>query len=410
MKNLYTRAVQGAMAAIGCAAIAIAMVPAPAFAGSTLVVDDNGQCPGAAFGTIGAAVAAAAPGDTVQVCAGIYPETVRVDKSLTFTGAKVGVDGRTGRGQLAQESVVVSAAGDFVIAAGVNDVTIDGFTLRGAGSDAAGADAIEAFQGSSGLTVLNNVIRDNQLGINMQNPDGAHPARISRNAFINNSLGTTAEGGTGVFISNGPTNNTSIDHNRFTGHRETAINFAGSPSHSQGLVVLDNSSTNDSTFVVATNSDNALIDGNTVSVTSGHDNGSGILDFGGNTNLRVAYNILKGGAASGTTGIRIADFTGAPSIGTTVVGNKVSNRFNGIRLTGANTSAFISGNTVSGSANSGIDVEAGSNNVIIRNDVSASGSHDCADTTIGSGTAGTANLWRRDVGSTHNSSPAAICP
>ena len=92
------------------------------------------------------------------------------------------------------------------------------------------------------------------------------------------------------------------------------------------------------------------------------------------------------------------------------MGNKVKDRFNGIRLTGANTSAYISGNTVARSVNSGIDVEGGSNNLIIRNNVSASGVHDCADTTTGLGTAGTANLWRRDVGSTHNSSPAAICP
>lgn len=187
---------------------------------------------GAAFSTIGAAVAAAAPGDTVAVCAGLYPETVMGDKSLTFTGARAGVDGRTGRGALAKESVVVSAGGGFIIASAADDVTINGFTIPGAGGDAAGADTIEEFRGSSGLTVVNNVIRDNQLGITMQKPDGAHPATISRNAFIDNSLGTTAEGGTGVFISSGPANHTSIDHNRFTGHRETAINFAGSPNHS----------------------------------------------------------------------------------------------------------------------------------------------------------------------------------
>jgi hypothetical protein len=40
---------------------------------TTLVVDDDSACAGASFTTIQAAVTAAAPGDTIQVCSGTYP-------------------------------------------------------------------------------------------------------------------------------------------------------------------------------------------------------------------------------------------------------------------------------------------------------------------------------------------------
>jgi Right handed beta helix region len=385
---------------------------------STLVVDDNGaQCPTATFTTISAAVAAASPGDTIKVCAGIYPETVTVDKQLTFLGAKSGVDARTGRTNLTNEAVVNNPNGDFKILGGVNGVTIDGFTIEGAGSDATTAYGISAFQGSSGLTVVNNVIRDNEEGMNFQNPDASQPALIQHNNFINNDNGTTAEGGTGVFISNGPANSTSIVQNKFTGHRQTAVNFAGSSTHSVGLLVDGNQSVNDSTFVVAINSDNALIDSNTITY-SGSNNGTAILDFGSNNNLRILSNSINGGNGTGTSGIKLADFSGAPSVGTTVNGNTVKGRYWGIRIAApvagpvGYTSALVNQNMVKNSAAIGIWVQTGSSgNDLTRNVVTGTpgGLNACEDDTTGPLTAGTANTWTRDVALGSLSSPSGIC-
>lgn len=282
-----------------------------------------------------------------------------------------------------------------------------------------GADGVEAFQGSSGLSLVNNIIRDNLEGINFQNPDRNQPALIQHNNFINNNNGTTAEGGTGVFISNGPANSTSILQNRFTGHRQTAINFAGDPSnsnHSVGLVVDGNRSINDATFVVAINSDNAVIDSNNVTF-SGSTNGTAILDYGSNNDLRIMYNTISGGNKANTSGIKLADFSGAPSVGTTVTGNKVSGRNWGIRVTIPSgpigyTSALINGNTVKGSAAIGIWVQTGSSgNAITHNTVTGttSGGFACEDDTTGPLTAGTANHWSRDSGGTTPSSPQGIC-
>lgn len=409
MRQPVRIAMVAVLAATGGALCPLFASAAPA-APATFIVDDNLKCTGSTFTSINAAVASANAGDTIQVCAGIYPENVTVDKPLTFLGAKSGNDGRKNRNKLAKESIVVNAGGDFTLGGNADNVTIDGFTLQGAGSDAAPADAIEAFQGSSGLTVMNNVIRDNLLGINFQNPNGALPAEISRNAFIDNSLGTSSQGGTAVFISNGPANNTTIENNRFTGHRETAVNFAGDGSRpSTGLVLADNTSNADATFVVAINSTGALIDGNTINY-NGDDNGSAILDFGSNSYLHISHNTISGGDGEATTGIRVGAFTGVPSIATTVVSNTVTNRYNGIRVNGGYTDLFISDNTVSGSENVGISIEASSGNTLSRNTVSASVLHDCADDTTGSRTAGTANTWRHNTGASGNSTPLGICP
>jgi len=57
---------------------------------STFMVDDDGkQCPDADFSSIQAAVDAAAPGDTIEVCPGTYREQVTIDKdNLTLVSEK----------------------------------------------------------------------------------------------------------------------------------------------------------------------------------------------------------------------------------------------------------------------------------------------------------------------------------
>jgi hypothetical protein len=59
--------------------------------GAQLLVDnDKVQCPNAQFTSIQAAVTAAPAGAVIKVCPGTYPETVRISKSLTVRGIRVG--------------------------------------------------------------------------------------------------------------------------------------------------------------------------------------------------------------------------------------------------------------------------------------------------------------------------------
>jgi nitrous oxidase accessory protein NosD len=69
-----------ALALLGAAAT-------PGVARTWLVDDDRAECPTADFVAIGPAVAAAASGDTLRLCSGLYRENVTVlNKSLTFQG------------------------------------------------------------------------------------------------------------------------------------------------------------------------------------------------------------------------------------------------------------------------------------------------------------------------------------
>src|SRR3954454_18606987 len=79
------------LAAAAAATLVTVLSPAAAMAAAptTRVVDDDGvQCGNAAFHSVAAAVAAANPGDTVQVCPGTYRERVDVTKPLRLIGQR----------------------------------------------------------------------------------------------------------------------------------------------------------------------------------------------------------------------------------------------------------------------------------------------------------------------------------
>ena len=99
-------------------------------AAATLTVGNASSLPcTGTYSTISAAVAAALPGDTIQVCPGTYNELVQVNKTLTILGAQSGVDARTRAVPVTSESVVSNGDGDFQILA--DKVVIDGFTIQG---------------------------------------------------------------------------------------------------------------------------------------------------------------------------------------------------------------------------------------------------------------------------------------
>jgi parallel beta-helix repeat protein len=410
-------------------AATLVAVPA-AFAQSQLLVG-NGTSPlscqsRAGYSTITAAVSAASSGDTIKVCPGTYLETVDVSTAdLKFEGAQYGKNPVTKAPKAASESVVISDDGGFILSSSANDTEINGFAIEYAGTeDGTNQDGVEAFQGSSGLNLRDNVISDNNLGVNFQNPNGSEPAHIEDNVFSNNSDGgnfaSNPQTGTGVFISNGPADNTLITGNSFSGDSQTAINFAGNASNfSTGLTVSHNKSTNDSTFVVATNSTGALIEDNTITSGTKAPGGPGdaILDFGSNSGLQILNNVISASGGTGPTymqsGIHVADYSGTPSANTTISSNTIAGYYNGIYLDSDSTSVDVLSNTITHSGGVGIDAVASSaGNVINKNTISGSRSpaSDCKDASTGSGSDGTANTWTSNSGKDNDSSPSGICP
>src|SRR5262245_24571230 len=100
---------------------------------TTRFVDPTGA--GGAFTTI-SAVAAANPGDTIQVTAGTYAELVNVNKTLILLGPQAGVDARTRDLVPASSEAVLTGAAtgstfttSLVLSA--DNIVVDGFVVQG---------------------------------------------------------------------------------------------------------------------------------------------------------------------------------------------------------------------------------------------------------------------------------------
>jgi Bacterial Ig domain len=126
--------------ALALAGIAL-LVPASASAAEQHVVDDDRmECPSADHTTIAEAIAAAAPGDTVSVCHGIYTEgtagagatALTIDKDLTLKGEGAGRVYIAPSGDLAAATPDLrDPAGNVISVVGGAEANISGVTVWG---------------------------------------------------------------------------------------------------------------------------------------------------------------------------------------------------------------------------------------------------------------------------------------
>lgn len=418
-----------------CAIAALAVL---ALAGSALgdtaailAVDDDGvQCPGAPFTTIQSAVDAASPGDTIEVCEGSYTTTTINKANLTVQGARwlrgefpsgiynscrvrtfgkdpeqdAVINGQTGSG--AQPAVSIVA----------DDTTFRGFTVTGTENNT----GIYMTGTTSGQLVERNVVSENTFGI-YPNSSGATPTTIRNNCLAENTV-PGAAAGNGMYSDQG-LYNTLIDRNFFTAHTNAAMVLIGFAAPLSDLRIQRNRSQDDCSIVLLTVEESTVSNNKvTNSVCSG-------IVLAGSTEIAVQANTVTNCAFNGIS-IRDAGF--GPSSGATVTNNTVTGcDENGIAVREGSHSNTVRKNKVQRNTLDGVLLEDGDSNRIERNqardngqdgihaDASSEGNFfrnnkalgnaviDCHDQSTGSGTAGTANFWTNNIGTTD--SPNGIC-
>lgn len=379
-----------------------------------VVDDDLAQCPNAEFTSatgIQQAVAAAPPGARIRVCPGIYTP-VSVPKSLTLEGPR-----QHGQATQCQADLPADPTKDAIVDAGntsvigftvaANDVTLYGFTVQ----NTQGNPGVYTLPTFSGHQILFNLVQQNTFGLYL-NSSGATETLVSHNCFrFNNRPGSAS--GDGVYSDQG-LRNARITENFFTGHNVASIVMA----FNQQDITIEHNDMIDDNSIALFETDNVLVAYNHLANLRG----SGIFVGGGVTGT-IQFNLIE----NPSTGIAASLAVGSPATVLTIEKNHVkSARVDGIRLSNTDNSIvrgnksernlrdgirlqndsdanLVRDNLSGDNGRDGMRVDAGAeSNTIEQNKMLGNGEHDCHDDSVGSGTAGTANFWIKDVGKTEN--------
>ncbi|HTU20904.1 MAG TPA: hypothetical protein VMG10_22825 [Gemmataceae bacterium] len=258
---------------------------------------------GETYTTIGAAVAAAHPGDIIKVDPGTYAEQVNVNvNDLTIEGANAGINPVTGtRGA---ESIVTGAGNGgktpFYVTA--NDVTIDGFTIEEATNDNQFGYGILLSPATHGSTVINNIITDNIVGIGLANNSSTDQTLIQYNLIENNNE-PGASSGTGIytdeFVAGGNLTNVLIDSNTFTGNDNSAVilgattdnSFPGTTPKQSAITISNNVMDGNGSGVFVSSATNASITSDKIVNST---SGDGVFIGGGVNGLTITNDQISG--------------------------------------------------------------------------------------------------------------------
>jgi hypothetical protein len=264
---------------------------------AVLTVGNGPSCFGT-YATINAAIAAASPGDTIEVCPGLYVEQVNVYKNnLTLRGAQAGVDARTRPfvPDPTTQSIIDHPCGPVQFMA--DDVELNGFTVQGSMlPDPCFLSGIWSNPGSSGTNggfkILYNIVQNNISGIELDS-NCTKSALVQFNLIQNNNNPGPGSGN-GIQTNFGLCNGT-IDSNTFSGHTSSSVLVLGPPvsGFASNIAVTNNelvAPTPESISFLGVS--NSTISGN---VSTGSTNDGTINLFGGNSGVQVTSNTLLNG-------------------------------------------------------------------------------------------------------------------
>jgi hypothetical protein len=393
----------------------------------------NGVCSPSATtcNTISAAVSAALSGDIIVVGPGKYHEYVTISTdSLSLFGAQAGKDAREGRDDPTKETIVdASTTGNPAFVITVPFVVIDGFTIQNGGgsfpagifSGGTGSDSV------SGLQVVNNIIKDNGVGVFLLYTLGNV---VERNLIKdNNNPGTGTGAGYGVIA--GISFASSINDNEFCGNQAAAIAI----DIAEFDVITNNTSENDGSFAIFVDTEGGVFKHNQgrnfgakgvlpVSLNDTPVDADAAVDIGyGNQVLEVSDNDLEEGDGAVSNGIAFTPIfgTSGDSEGVVIKDNTIKGfKCNGIVAEAASGQGMtryssLVANEIKENGQYGINIEAATtsntNISFFDNEAARNGVLDCNDDSVASGpsgyTLGTHDTWFNDIGK--SSFPTGIC-
>lgn len=310
---LTSVALVGGLLAVTTATV---LAATPIYVDVALGNDANpGTSPGAgAKKTINAGIGAVDPGGTVIVAAGVYPEYVVINKSVTLQGANSGVSCL--QSPRATESVIIGdAGGTGAVQILADNVTVNGFQI----SDPANAlgSGIHSNNTNSGYRVMNNLITNNQIGM-FADSDGA--SWITCNIFDgNNQPGSSAGSGIYSDYSVGLT----VDRNRFVNHNTNwpvYFDFSGIVTYAHTTLTFSNNwLDNYWSGAIFHEVDGGSITGNNIKAID-----ATLIGIEGNSrNVSITFNVLHDGAR----GVRIEDVGLGPNTNIDVNRNSLTDLY-----------------------------------------------------------------------------------
>ncbi len=396
------RLVLMAIAALGLAVARFGVAGAAAATPMPCVVRPNSSCPNTldgevcakpCFATIGAAVAAASPGDTIAVANGTYKEDVVIKQSVTLIG-----------NQNNPNKAIIDAAGlsngiyiDGIDAPGLNTVEVSGFKVENANFEGI------LVTNASLITILTNIVQDNDLGLVVTSttatcpglPDfetqeeidcgqGIHLSGVE-NSTIANNLVQNNSGGILLSDDTGPTHDNLVGDNTVQNNAfDTGITLAShTPAESTGVstplgvfynTISGNVSAGNGTDVpggagvgIFADATNGMVFGNLVSNNAMTNNGRPGVAFHSNDafdnlddNMVVGNSISGNGpdatqdeATSETTGINI--FGLSEIKGTIISQNEITKEDVDIAANTPNVTVAVNFNALKGATAVGVE-------------------------------------------------------
>jgi len=203
--------------------------------------------------TIAEAVAAASNGDTVEIGAGTYVESLAIlGKSLIVRGARAG---EAAPGRVGPETRIEHPGGPLIVCSA--DLLLDGLTLSGttAWDGNWAALTVDGTRCPAGIVrIENTIVRDNIWGITV----GGHSVALRRSWIVDNDV--LPEYSQGVILT-APAAVMTLEDNTFAGHAGPSVLVAGpalyvtlTRNRFDGAVVLQQTSDSllrDNVFVAA---------------------------------------------------------------------------------------------------------------------------------------------------------------